>query len=76
MYIETEELRSFLVLAEELHFGKAAARLFLSQPALSKRIRRLEERIGGELFARTRRKVTLTEAGRVLLSHSRRQSKL
>jgi DNA-binding transcriptional LysR family regulator len=67
MYIETEELRSFLVLAEELHFGKAAARLFLSQPALSKKIRRLEEKIGGELFARTRRKVTLTEAGRVLL---------
>jgi len=59
-------LRSFLVLAEELNFRKASERLSISQPALSKQIRRLEETIGGELFARTRRKVLLTEAGRVL----------
>jgi len=61
-----DALRSFLVLAEELNFRKASERLSISQPALSKQIRRLEERIGGELFARTRRKVLLTEAGRVL----------
>jgi DNA-binding transcriptional LysR family regulator len=67
MYLEPVTLHSFLVLAEELHFRKAAERLFVSQPALSKQIRRLEEQVGGPLFARTRRKVGLTEAGRVLL---------
>jgi DNA-binding transcriptional LysR family regulator len=67
MYLQAEELRPFLVLAEELHFRKAAERLFVSQPALSKQIRRLEEKIGGPLFARTRRKVALTETGRVLI---------
>jgi DNA-binding transcriptional LysR family regulator len=67
MYLQPEELRPLLVLAEELHFRKAAERLFVSQPALSKQIRRLEEKIGGPLFARTRRKVALTEAGRVLI---------
>jgi DNA-binding transcriptional LysR family regulator len=67
MFLQPEELRPFLVLAEELHFRKAAERLFVSQPALSKQIRRLEEKIGGPLFARTRRKVALTEAGRVLI---------
>jgi DNA-binding transcriptional LysR family regulator len=67
MYLQPEELRPFLVLAEELHFRKASQRLFVSQPALSKQIQRLEEKIGGALFARTRRKVALTEAGRVLI---------
>jgi DNA-binding transcriptional LysR family regulator len=67
MYLQYDELRRFLVLAEELHFRKAAERLFVSQPALSKQIQRLEEKIGGPLFARTRRKVALTEAGRVLI---------
>jgi len=67
MFLQPDELRPFLVLAEELHFRKAAARLFVSQPALSKQIRHLEQRIGGPLFARTRRKVALTEAGRVLI---------
>jgi DNA-binding transcriptional LysR family regulator len=67
MNIEIAELHSFLVLASELHFRKAAEKLFLSQPALSKQIRRLEDKVGGVLFARTRRRVVLTEAGRVLL---------
>jgi DNA-binding transcriptional LysR family regulator len=67
MYLEFAELRPFLVLAEELHFRKASERLFVSQPALSKQIQRLEEKVGGALFARTRRRVTLTEAGRVLI---------
>jgi DNA-binding transcriptional LysR family regulator len=67
MYVDSVELRPFLVLAEELHFRKASERLFVSQPALSKQIQRLEEKVGGPLFARTRRKVALTEAGRVLI---------
>src|SRR5580693_8307443 len=68
MYLQVEELHSFVVLADELHFGRASKRLFVSQPALSKQIRRLEEKVGGTLFTRTRRKVEITEAGRVLLA--------
>jgi DNA-binding transcriptional LysR family regulator len=68
MYPGINELHSFVVLAGELHFGKASRRLFVSQPALSKQIRKLEEKVGGALFIRTRRKVEITEAGRVLLS--------
>ena len=68
MYLQVEELRSFVVLVDELHFGRASRRLFISQPALSKQIRRLEEKVGGALFTRTRRKVEITEAGRVLLA--------
>jgi DNA-binding transcriptional LysR family regulator len=68
MYLQIEELHSFVVLADELHFGRASKRLFVSQPALSKQIRRLEEKVGGALFTRTRRKVEITEAGRVLLA--------
>src|SRR6266850_2215749 len=67
MYVDLHELKSFSVLARELHFRRAAERLCISQPALSKQIRRLEEKVGGGLFARTRRSVTLTETGRVLL---------
>jgi DNA-binding transcriptional LysR family regulator len=68
MYLQVEELHSFVVLADELHFGRASKRLFVSQPALSKQIRRLEEKVGGALFTRTRRKVEITAAGRVLLA--------
>jgi len=68
MYLQVEELHSFVVLADELHFGRASKRLFVSQPALSKQIRRLEEKVGGALFTRTRRKVEITETGRVLLA--------
>jgi DNA-binding transcriptional LysR family regulator len=68
MYLQVEELHSFVVLADELHFGRASKRLFVSQPALSKQIQRLEEKVGGALFTRTRRKVEITEAGRVLLA--------
>src|SRR5512133_461493 len=67
MNLEVPEAHAVIALAEELHFGRAARRLFVSQPALSKQLRRLEERIGGELFTRNRRKVALTECGRVLL---------
>lgn len=67
MDLEPSELRSFVVLAAELHFRKASEQLFLSQPALTKKIQRLEEKVNGPLFVRSRRKVALTEAGRILL---------
>jgi len=67
MDIEFAELKAFVVLAAELHFRKASERLFLSQPALSKKIQRLEEKLKGALFLRSRRRVSLTDAGRRFL---------
>src|ERR1700719_743231 len=67
MDVEFSELHAFVVLAGELHFRKASERLFLSQPALSKKIQRLEEKVQGALFVRSRRKVALTDAGRSFL---------
>lgn len=65
-------LRSFVVLAEDLHFGRAAARLGIAQPHLSRRIRELEEDLGAVLFERTQRRVALTRAGLTLLPRTRR----
>jgi DNA-binding transcriptional LysR family regulator len=62
--IELTHLRYFVVLAEELHFGRAAARLNLSQPPLTQQIQRLESRVGYPLLRRTSRRTELTEAGR------------
>src|SRR5262245_30782955 len=67
MNLEFAELRAFVVLAGELHFRKASERLFLSQPALSKKIQGLEEKLKGALFVRSRRRVALTDAGRSFL---------
>jgi DNA-binding transcriptional LysR family regulator len=71
MDIDFEDLRALLVLSETLHFGRAADRLHVSQPALSKRIRRIEDEIGGPLLARRYRDVRLTEAGRLLADRGR-----
>lgn len=65
MDIETRLLRSFVCLADELHFSKAADRLNIAQPALSRQIKLLEERLGVLLFRRTQRTVSLTPAGKI-----------
>ncbi len=69
--LETRELAYFLAVADELHFGRAAARLGIAQPALSKTVRQLERRLGVSLLERTSRAVTLTEAGQVLRREAR-----
>jgi DNA-binding transcriptional LysR family regulator len=69
--LETRELRYFLAVAEELHFGRAAKRLGMAQPPLSRAIQQLERRLGVPLLQRNRRGVALTDAGEMLLHEGR-----
>jgi DNA-binding transcriptional LysR family regulator len=71
-HLDTRLLRAFVAVAEELHFTRAAARLFIAQQALSRDVRRLERELGADLFVRTTRQVTLSADGERLLPYARR----
>jgi DNA-binding transcriptional LysR family regulator len=68
--VDIKQLKYFACVAEELHFGKAAEKSHITQPALSIQIKNLEEYLGGKLFVRNKRNVALTDAGKDILSKS------
>jgi DNA-binding transcriptional LysR family regulator len=72
MAFTLEQLRGFVAVADELHFGRAAARLKMTQPPLSRQIQKLERVVGAQLLERDNRRVTLTAAGQVFLGEARR----
>lgn len=72
MSLLSRSLRAFVTVAEDLHFGRAARRLHISQPPLSQLIRQFEQELGATLFTRTTRNVQLTPAGKALLERARR----
>ena len=69
--MELQQVRAFLAVAEELHFGRAAERLGIAQPPLSRAIRQFEQELGADLFHRTTRHVSLAPAGEALLGPAR-----
>jgi DNA-binding transcriptional LysR family regulator len=74
VYMARDQLKlmeSAIILAEELHFSRAARRLHISQPALTKQIAELESRVGAQLFNREKQVVSLTDAGRAFIEHAR-----
>src|SRR5499433_3977333 len=72
VFVELRHLRYFVAVGEEEHFGRAAERLHVVQPALTRQVRQLEDEIGCALFERLKRGVRLTEAGKSFLEEARR----